>query len=1391
MSTKTKTISKKLFSTTPHRTQKKRDPSNNNISSPISAVKTKSRNVPPNEATNNLVQPSSIVIKFGEQLPLISFNRLSKLNRLFKTYDEMSITTCMMLAHNRAFVYAARYIVNHVSDFVMDNIPYENTLYNTACFLTDNLVVGSTFGIQVFNDVGDMLTQPNRFVQEQRLPRITCVAQINDDTVVSGSVDGTVQLWNYVAAAAPPTLTAVDPPVKMDSAVSCIAFHGTTVVSGSVDGTVQLWNYAAATLTASNPPVKMDSAVSCIAMDGTTVVSGSVDGTVQIWNVVAAGAALTANPPVMMNSAVSCVAIHGTTVVSGSDNGTVQIWNVVAAAPPLTLISSYKHNHNSPVTSISYNDTEFASGSTDGKIYVYRDNSIIETQEVGSRITYLSLGNTPTPPKLKKTPKFSSTMPSLKKSALLLSTPESAGLLSTPESAGLLSAPESLLSTPGLLLSTPESAAPRTLVATIQIQTNDIVPSVAFSPDDTYIAASINNDPIHTFNIDGTNRAVIHNDNTARTIAFNRDGTQLVASYINSNSVVMYDTANNNVQAWNVSPHGGAVNCVAFNENYVASGSNDSTVKLLNITTGLDTSNTYPHPDHQVKSVALNRDYLAAGYENGDVKIWNILSGTEHDYHHVANGWVLSVIFKDDNTTWLSCTRDGNIGRCHLNEDGSWTDTSTKLNSKDGVIISVAAFSPDGNRVVVGYLSGDVIIYNVETGDMAYILQRQPPDSPATPSTTALPPSVWSVAFSQNGNMVASGIDDSICIWNLPLVVSGGGLIGGGLNDFKFASISGKYVNQQVVLNSLINSFKYVGSQLFYIRNNDKLCIYDDDSKRVISLPIVNYVNHHDISDDGSVVLLGTNDIIYICQVDMAKLSIEYNTINTNKYEAATALPGTTTDDLSEIIVDVIDQNAYQFVASPSGTYIAVLYSNTVQIFNRIGEKLYETQGGYKLIKCYFIPDETRLAIICSVGSQFVLSISDINNLMINDQQFILLNGYVPDSTIIFDNVGNNMIGYANHEIIISMNIITGKPFIIPEMKPPPAKKLSSDKKEDSSVSKILTFETPKKPPVEKTGVVAEEHGWQLIGLQKHKSENGYLLIYKHTGMLNYCVDHIDFDNNNIVKSQTFENELNLTYIEFDEDLTRYAFQIGNNLHAFKIMDETPYYPSIETQRIPVSSKIPLMYNILNTFYGKYESDDIKTPFDFETDLLFIDKSNNTTQNLLDKVFQRVFIDFYNLNKPLNTLVSTPFKNQVLLQMTIPLLYKDIPLICDKNGSPIYMQSIGGEIYDLMGMVVQIPERTIKKFIVVGEKTDTNSSKDYRYVHFDRTYDSGGLISKITPYSNTDIISEEDWVSKDGIGSTIRDTVRSKMPGLKSDIGNMSVYWIYYLKRSINQTYYK
>ena len=175
-------------------------------------------------------------------------------------------------------------------------------------------------------------------------------------TVVSGSFDGTLKLWDARSGRLLRTLEG------HSLTVSSVAFSpdGSTVVSGSEDRTLKLWDVRSGRLlrTLEGHSGAVDSVA--FSPDGSMVVSGSYEE-LEVWDVESGHLLRTLKGH---SSWVNSVAFSpdGSTVVSGSEDRTLKLWDVGSGFPLRTL-----EGHSGAVYSVAFSQdgSTVVSGSGD------------------------------------------------------------------------------------------------------------------------------------------------------------------------------------------------------------------------------------------------------------------------------------------------------------------------------------------------------------------------------------------------------------------------------------------------------------------------------------------------------------------------------------------------------------------------------------------------------------------------------------------------------------------------------------------------------------------------------------------------------------------------------------------------------------------------------------------------------------------------------------------------------------------------------------------------------------------------------------------------------------------------------------------------------------------
>ncbi|OAX40415.1 WD40 repeat-like protein [Rhizopogon vinicolor AM-OR11-026] len=158
-----------------------------------------------------------------------------------------------------------------------------------------------------------------------------------------------------------------------EAQVWCIALspNGKTIASGSIEGTVRLWNVETEEVIAKWAGHTTVVRSLCWSADGERVVSGSVDGTARVWNVESGKTVL---GPIRGHAYVSTVIYSPdmTKIATGGENA-VKIWDAITAE----LLSTLKHENPAQVwcIALSPNGKTIVSGSSDGAVRLWNVES--------------------------------------------------------------------------------------------------------------------------------------------------------------------------------------------------------------------------------------------------------------------------------------------------------------------------------------------------------------------------------------------------------------------------------------------------------------------------------------------------------------------------------------------------------------------------------------------------------------------------------------------------------------------------------------------------------------------------------------------------------------------------------------------------------------------------------------------------------------------------------------------------------------------------------------------------------------------------------------------------------------------------------------------------------
>jgi WD40 repeat protein len=181
----------------------------------------------------------------------------------------------------------------------------------------------------------------------------------------------------------------------------------------------------------------------------------------------------------------------------------------------------------------------------------------------------------------------------------------------------------------------------------------------------------------------------------------------------------------------------------------LASASTDSTIKLWDVQTGVCLNTLEGHHGF-VFSVAFSPDgeSLASSGHDQTLRLWDVQTGECLQILEGHTGWVWSVTFSPDSRTIASGSHDNTI-KLWDSQTGTCLQT---FRGHQGWIWSVA-FSSDGQRLASSSDDHTIRLWDCATGQCLNILEGHRNR-------------VWSIAFSPDGNLLASGSEDqSIRLW--------------------------------------------------------------------------------------------------------------------------------------------------------------------------------------------------------------------------------------------------------------------------------------------------------------------------------------------------------------------------------------------------------------------------------------------------------------------------------------------------------------------------------------------------------------------------------------------------------------------------------------------------
>jgi WD40 repeat protein len=492
---------------------------------------------------------------------------------------------------------------------------------------------------------------------------VNSVAFSHDGTqIVSGSLDKTVRIWN---AKTGKPITDKPLTVHTDSVASVAFSHDDTqIASGSHDNTIRIWDLKKRNYVSLSGHTNSVNSVA-FSPDGTKIVSGSLDRTIKVWNV--KNKSYISLPTGHINTVTSVAFNHdGTKIVSGSLDNTVRIWDAKtgeAVGKPLT-------GHNDAVTSVAFNHegTKIVSASIDKTVRIWNAN----TKFFGHKFLIFAIAFAP------------------KEENKVISGSRDKELRFWN-------------------IKTGAATEDRTLTGH-----TDAIYTVAFDHDGTSIISGGYKDELLLWNrAKGIKLKLTGHKDAVSSVSFSPDGTKIVSGSHDGTIRIWGKSVTDAGRAMKhdggvikhddiVMKHDGRVYSVAFSSDgkYIASGGKDKTVRLWNISNGLEITRKpfgKEKKEQAVRSVVFGKDnetIISAG-EDRTVSVWNtktngVLKGVGHD------DFIYSIAFCSKKNIIVSGSRDKTL---RLWNADTMKPSGIPLKDYTNEIQSVA-FSPDCESII-------------------------------------------------------------------------------------------------------------------------------------------------------------------------------------------------------------------------------------------------------------------------------------------------------------------------------------------------------------------------------------------------------------------------------------------------------------------------------------------------------------------------------------------------------------------------------------------------------------------------------------------------------------------------------------------------------------------
>ena len=554
--------------------------------------------------------------------------------------------------------------------------------------------------------------------------RVTAVVIAPEGSwLASGSVDGTVRIWDAATGQHRTTLTGHDDPV---TAVA-IAPDGSWLAGGGTDGAVRIWDVATGQQRTSL--ARHDNPVTAVAIapDGSWLATGSDYGTVQLWDVAAGQHRATLTGHVGVVAAVA-IAPDGSWLATGGTDRTVRIWDAATGLPRAILTSRI-----SRVTAVATEATAvaaeitavaiapdgswLATGGTDGAVRIWdvatRQHRATLTGHVGVVAavaiapdgSWLATGGSSDG--TVRTWDMATRQP---RTTLAGHAGRVTAVAIGPDGSWLATG-----GTDGTARIWDAAARqPRTTLTS-----HGGVAAVAVAPDGSWLATISTNRAARIWDaVTGQPRGTLTGRVTAVAIA---PDSSWLATGGTDGTVRIWDAATRQPRV-TLTGHAGRVTAVAIapDSSWLATGGTDGTVRIWDAATRQPRTTLTTHDD-PVTTVAIAPDgsWLATGGTDGTARIWDAVTGQPRG---TLTGRVTAVAIAPD-SSWLAT--GGTDGTVRI-WDAATRQPRVTLTGHAGRVTAVA-IGPDGSWLATGGTDGTVRIWDTAAAQPRALMRVENP----------------------------------------------------------------------------------------------------------------------------------------------------------------------------------------------------------------------------------------------------------------------------------------------------------------------------------------------------------------------------------------------------------------------------------------------------------------------------------------------------------------------------------------------------------------------------------------------------------------------------------------------------------------------------------------